>query len=247
MTSGLLPYISWLICTVQSHSILYLSFSITTSSFCLYHFSFTYIHIFYIFPNGSAIQTNHVVFYTPSGLTCCICLTHDLHSSQLSHTFYIYCFFFFVLSIFAFMLLILIACSCAAIIKTSVVLFMQPFNSHPHWFSLALPVVCLINCPYHCFCVHCAFLAFFFLFLYSFHVPLFSVSSVVHAAINPKLMSPVSWTPINPLLPSLLDNIITIIIELTHSKTILVNTIEIKPQPVALGFKNLSQYSSCCQ
>ena len=94
MTSGLLPYISWPICTVQSHSILHLSFSITTSSFCLYHFSFTYIHIFYIFPNGSAIQTNHVVFYTPSGLTCCICLTHDLHSSQLSHTFYIYCFFF---------------------------------------------------------------------------------------------------------------------------------------------------------
>ena len=39
--------------------------------------------------------------------------------------------------------------------------------------------------------------------------------------------------------------IITIIItELTHSKTILENTIEIESQPVALGFKNLSQYSS---
>ena len=38
--------------------------------------------------------------------------------------------------------------------------------------------------------------------------------------------------------------IIIIIIELTHSKTILENTVEIEPQPVALDFKNLSQYSS---
>ena len=38
-------------------------------------------------------------------------------------------------------------------------------------------------------------------------------------------------------------NIITIIIELTHSKTMLENTVEIEPQPVALDFKNLSQYS----
>ena len=35
------------------------------------------------------------------------------------------------------------------------------------------------------------------------------------------------------------------IIELTHSKTILEITIEIEPQPAALDFKNLSQYSSC--
>ena len=35
-----------------------------------------------------------------------------------------------------------------------------------------------------------------------------------------------------------------IIIELTHSKTILENTAEIEPQPAALDFKNLSQYSS---
>ena len=35
-----------------------------------------------------------------------------------------------------------------------------------------------------------------------------------------------------------------IIIELTHSKTILKNTVEIKPQPVALDLKNLSQFSS---
>ena len=34
------------------------------------------------------------------------------------------------------------------------------------------------------------------------------------------------------------------IIELTHSKTILENTVKIEPQPVALDFKNLSQYSS---
>ena len=38
--------------------------------------------------------------------------------------------------------------------------------------------------------------------------------------------------------------IITIIIELTHSKVILEITVEIKPQPAALDFKNLSQYSS---
>ena len=37
---------------------------------------------------------------------------------------------------------------------------------------------------------------------------------------------------------------INIIIELTHSKTILENIVEIEPQPVALDFKNLSQYSS---
>ena len=35
-----------------------------------------------------------------------------------------------------------------------------------------------------------------------------------------------------------------IIVELTHSKTILEITVEIEPQPAALHFKNLSQYSS---
>ena len=43
---------------------------------------------------------------------------------------------------------------------------------------------------------------------------------------------------------SIIIIIIIIIIELTHSKTILENTVEIEPQPVALDFKNLSQYSS---
>ena len=38
--------------------------------------------------------------------------------------------------------------------------------------------------------------------------------------------------------------VIVIITELTHSKTILENTFEIEPQPVALDFKNLSQYSN---
>ena len=38
--------------------------------------------------------------------------------------------------------------------------------------------------------------------------------------------------------------IIINITELTHNKTILENTVEVKPQPVALDFKNLSQYSS---
>ena len=36
----------------------------------------------------------------------------------------------------------------------------------------------------------------------------------------------------------------TSLIELTHSKTILEITVEIEPQPAALDFKNLSQYSS---
>ena len=39
--------------------------------------------------------------------------------------------------------------------------------------------------------------------------------------------------------------IIITVIELTHSTTILENTVEIEPQPAALDFKNLSQYSSC--
>ena len=38
--------------------------------------------------------------------------------------------------------------------------------------------------------------------------------------------------------------IIIIIIELTHRETMLENTVEIEPQPVALFFKNPSQYSS---
>ena len=38
--------------------------------------------------------------------------------------------------------------------------------------------------------------------------------------------------------------ITTIITELTHSQTILENTVEIEPQPLALDFKNLSQHSS---
>ena len=38
--------------------------------------------------------------------------------------------------------------------------------------------------------------------------------------------------------------IFIVIIELTHSKTTLENTVEIEPQPVALDFKKLSQYSS---
>ena len=39
-------------------------------------------------------------------------------------------------------------------------------------------------------------------------------------------------------------NVVVIIIDLTHSKTILENTVEIDPQPVALDFKKLSQYST---
>ena len=53
-----------------------------------------------------------------------------------------------VLSIFAFTLLILMACCSVAIIKASVVLFMQLFVSHPYKSSLALPIFCLINCNF---------------------------------------------------------------------------------------------------
>ena len=38
--------------------------------------------------------------------------------------------------------------------------------------------------------------------------------------------------------------IIIIMIELTHGKTRLENGVEIEPQPVALDFKSLSEYSS---
>ena len=38
--------------------------------------------------------------------------------------------------------------------------------------------------------------------------------------------------------------VIILIIELTHSENILEITVEIEPQPAALGFKNLSQYSN---
>ena len=38
--------------------------------------------------------------------------------------------------------------------------------------------------------------------------------------------------------------IIIIIIELTYSKTIVENTVEIEPQPVAIDFKDLSLYSN---
>ena len=38
--------------------------------------------------------------------------------------------------------------------------------------------------------------------------------------------------------------LLLIIIELTHSKTKLKNIAEMEPQPVALDFKSLSQYSS---
>ena len=108
--------------------------------------------------------TNHVVFSTPLGLTCCICVIHDLHSSALPHILHLL--FSWVLSIFAFMLLVLLACSCAAIIKASVVLFKHPFLSHHHPSSLVLSVVFLMNCPCNCFCVQCIFPSFFFLFLY---------------------------------------------------------------------------------
>ena len=52
----------------------------------------------------------------------------------------------------------------------------------------------------------------------------------------------ISWSQGDIIIIILLYYIITI--ELTHSKTILEITVEIEPQPAALNFKNLSQYSS---
>ena len=52
-----------------------------------------------------------------------------------------------------------------------------------------------------------------------------------------------AWVGISPIIISIII-IIFIIIELTQSKTILENTVDIEPQPVALDFKNLSQNSS---
>ena len=37
--------------------------------------------------------------------------------------------------------------------------------------------------------------------------------------------------------------VVVIVAELTHNKAVLENTVEVEPQPVALDFKNLSQYS----
>ena len=61
--------------------------------------------------------------------------------------------------------------------------------------------------------------------------------------------NPFFWLTISPVFHYYIIIIIIIIviiitIELTHSKTILEVNVEIEPQPVALDFKNLSQYSS---
>ena len=49
---------------------------------------------------------------------------------------------------------------------------------------------------------------------------------------------------VNIVIIVVLNIIIVTFIELTPSKTILDNTVEIEPQQMALDFKNLSQYSS---
>ena len=55
-----------------------------------------------------------------------------------------------------------------------------------------------------------------------------------------------AWVGISPIIiiSIIIIIIFIIIIELTQSKTILENTVDIEPQPVALDFKNLSQNSS---
>ena len=165
MASGILPHISWSICTVKSHSILQNCFSLLLLACVNTNILSLLSHIFYIYLNGSSFQTNHAVFYTLFGDN----LLHSLNtSSTLSSAFpnILHLLFSWVLSIFAFMLLLLIA--CAATIKASVVLVKHAFLSHPHQSSFALPVVCLMNCRCNCFCVHCVFLLLFFLFLYPF-------------------------------------------------------------------------------
>ena len=124
MTPGLLPYISWSVCTVKSHSILHLFFSITTFNLCSYHISFTSV-------------------------------PHFLHISQ----------WIFVRTQ-----------SCFAALAYRMIYTPFSFSTHS--------IVCLINCPCNYFCVHCVFLPFFFLCLYSFGVFLSSSSSIVRAAIN---------------------------------------------------------------
>ena len=71
------------------------------------------------------------------------------------------------------MLLVLIACSCAAIIKASLVLFKYPILSHPNRSSLALPIVCLKNCPCYCFCVFLSFFSSFCTYLVFLYLHLF--------------------------------------------------------------------------
>ena len=183
MTSGLLPCISWSVCTVKSHSILYLSFSITTSGLCSYHFSLTsipyFLHIsqWLFVPN----QPCRLLYSYWANLLHSLNIWFTL-SSAFPHIQHLL--FSWVSLIFAFILLVLVACFCVAIIKSSVILFKHPFLSNPHRSSLALLIVYLINCPCNRFCAHCIFLSFFFLFLYSFGVFLSLSFSIVHAAIN---------------------------------------------------------------
>ena len=56
--------------------------------------------------------------------------------------------------------------------------------------------------------------------------------------------SPLDANPVFICHGAIIIIIVIIIYELTHNKTILENTVGIEPQPVALDFKNLSQYSS---
>ena len=91
-TSGLLPYIHDLVILWSSIASYIYHFPLLPLACACITFLQVLSHIFYIFPNGSSLQINHVVFYICFGLTCCIHLTHDLNSLKLLHTFYIYCF-----------------------------------------------------------------------------------------------------------------------------------------------------------
>ena len=84
MTSGLLSYISWSVCTLKSNSMLCLSFSITSSGLCSYHFYFTCISYFLHITQRIFILRSS--FHNLFGLTCCIHLTHDTLFSFFTHS-----------------------------------------------------------------------------------------------------------------------------------------------------------------
>ena len=117
MTSGLLPHISWSICTEKFHSLFHLSFSITASGLCSYHFSFTSIPCFLYIPQWIFIpnQSCHLLYSSWANLLHSL-NTYFTLSSAFPHILHL-------LFFFAFMLLILMACYCAAIHKASVVHF----------------------------------------------------------------------------------------------------------------------------
>ena len=72
--------------------------------------------------------------------------------------------------------------------------------------------------------------------VYTTFLVLFTITAETYCRTTP--------TPTSIPTPTPIPTPTTTTIELTLSKTILEDTVEIEPQPVAFDFKNLSQYSS---